>query len=92
MSWNSAPRALRIPTFVIIAMVAFVVGLGIGLTGASHPQVPDERVITKIHVVHDKPQPKPHQLKGDDNHDGVIDEDESGWNCHTMGNKQCGQR
>lgn len=27
---------------------------------------------------------------GDDNHDGVIDEDESGWNCATMGNKVCG--
>jgi hypothetical protein len=31
----------------------------------------------------------PH-LKGDDNGDGVIDEDESGWNCHTMGNHECG--
>jgi hypothetical protein len=27
---------------------------------------------------------------GDDNGDGTIDEDESGWNCHTMGNGICG--
>ncbi|MET8717418.1 hypothetical protein ABZV52_30080 [Streptomyces sp. NPDC004735] len=27
---------------------------------------------------------------GDDNADGRIEEDESGWNCATMGNRQCG--
>lgn len=27
---------------------------------------------------------------GDDNADGVIDEDESGWDCRTMGNLICG--
>lgn len=27
---------------------------------------------------------------GDDNRDGVVDEDESGWDCRTMGNRQCG--
>ncbi|WLP91452.1 hypothetical protein [Gordonia sp. NB41Y] len=29
-------------------------------------------------------------LVGDDNGDGVIDEDESGWDCTTMGNLICG--
>ncbi|WP_406730672.1 hypothetical protein [Streptomyces sp. NBC_01794] len=29
---------------------------------------------------------------GDDNRDGVVDEDESGWDCHTMGNRQCGTK
>ena len=29
-------------------------------------------------------------LSGDDNGDGRIDEDESGWNCETMGNGECG--
>ncbi|MFG2986170.1 hypothetical protein ACGFYQ_33800 [Streptomyces sp. NPDC048258] len=29
-------------------------------------------------------------LAGDDNRDGVIDEDESGWDCARMGNKVCG--
>lgn len=27
---------------------------------------------------------------GDDNADGVIEEDESGWDCTTMGNLICG--
>jgi hypothetical protein len=27
---------------------------------------------------------------GDDNRDGRIDEDETGWDCHVMGNRQCG--
>ncbi|MER6109296.1 hypothetical protein [Streptomyces hirsutus] len=27
---------------------------------------------------------------GDDNRDGIVDEDESGWDCATMGNRQCG--
>lgn len=29
-------------------------------------------------------------LLGDDNRDGIVDEDESGWNCLTMGNRICG--
>jgi hypothetical protein len=29
-------------------------------------------------------------LDGDDNGDGIIDEDESGWDCETMGNLDCG--
>ena len=28
---------------------------------------------------------------GDDNGDGWIEEDESGWNCRTMGNRICGE-
>ncbi|MEV0437694.1 hypothetical protein AB0I84_40880 [Streptomyces spectabilis] len=31
-------------------------------------------------------------LRGDDNRDGRIDEDESGWHCRTMGNRVCGTR
>lgn len=45
-----------------------------------------------------KPAPSPavttpnptEALPGDDNRDGVIDEDESGWDCHRMGNRVCG--
>ncbi|MFD3514838.1 hypothetical protein [Streptomyces sp. NPDC058657] len=29
-------------------------------------------------------------LSGDDNGDGRIDEDESGWDCTRMGNRVCG--
>lgn len=27
---------------------------------------------------------------GDDNRDGIVEEDESGWDCRTMGNRACG--
>lgn len=37
-----------------------------------------------------KSAPTRKALEGDDNHDGRIDEDESGWDCKTMGNKRCG--
>ena len=37
------------------------------------------------------PQPTiSNAIPGDDNGDGIIDEDESGWSCATMGNKVCG--
>lgn len=36
------------------------------------------------------PTPLTTALPGDDNRDGTVDEDESGWDCHTMGNRQCG--
>jgi hypothetical protein len=29
-------------------------------------------------------------LMGDDNRDGIVDEDETGWDCTTMGNRECG--
>lgn len=29
-------------------------------------------------------------VAGDENADGIIDEDEIGWNCKTMGNRICG--
>lgn len=32
----------------------------------------------------------PGALIGDDNSDGLILEDESGWDCRTMGNRICG--
>ena len=32
----------------------------------------------------------PAVVQGDDNRDGIVDEDESGWNCATMGNLICG--
>ncbi|MGW7090010.1 hypothetical protein ACWGH2_41875 [Streptomyces sp. NPDC054871] len=34
--------------------------------------------------------PRPTATVGDDNRDGRIDEDESGWDCRTMGNRVCG--
>ncbi|MFI1012591.1 hypothetical protein [Streptomyces sp. NPDC020965] len=31
-------------------------------------------------------------MRGDDDRDGRISEDEQGWNCRTMGNRICGVR
>lgn len=33
---------------------------------------------------------RPTLITEDDNGDGVITEDESGWDCATMGNRMCG--
>lgn len=41
-------------------------------------------------VPNDAPQRAVPEIQGDDNGDGVIDEDESGWDCRTMGNQICG--
>lgn len=39
----------------------------------------------------DESAPRPTvTVAGDDNRDGVVDEDESGWDCQAMGNRQCG--
>jgi hypothetical protein len=32
----------------------------------------------------------PDAAPGEDNRDGRIEEDESGWDCHRMGNRACG--
>lgn len=37
-----------------------------------------------------QPEPTPEPLVGDDNGDGVIHEDESGWDCRWDGNTVCG--
>ncbi|EKT81858.1 hypothetical protein WSS_A15239 [Rhodococcus opacus M213] len=29
-------------------------------------------------------------IYGDDNHDGYVDEDETGWDCNVNGNQVCG--
>ncbi len=38
------------------------------------------------------PQSVTAPVSGDDNGDGRIDEDESGWDCTAMGNRVCGPR
>ncbi len=38
----------------------------------------------------DAPQRAVPGIPGDDNGDGVISEDESGWDCFAMGNRICG--
>ncbi|MBM4616418.1 hypothetical protein GS534_24545 [Rhodococcus hoagii] len=58
----------------IAAIAAGLCGIGIGYASAPAPADNTTRVA----------------IAGDDNSDGIIDEDESGWNCETMGNRICG--
>ena len=66
---------------VLVGSAAFAVGYGVGWAQEDTIAVP----IPAPAVVNVAP------LVGDDNGDGVIDEDESGWDCRTMGNRVCGR-
>lgn len=71
-------------TAIITALSALAIVLGAGTATA------------EVHApltCTDAPEYMPYGacgLYGDDNGDGYVDEDESGWNCATMGNKVCG--
>ncbi|AFM54986.1 hypothetical protein FGG51_gp006 [Mycobacterium phage Astro] len=41
---------------------------------------------------HGVPDTDSTRIKGDDNGDGYVMEDESGWDCATMGNLICGPK
>lgn len=74
----------------IIASVAIAWA---GLTGSSSPETvaptpEDTMCVYAPEVVAE--QGGVCGLPGDDNGDGFIDEDESGWDCATMGNRICG--
>ena len=60
----------------IAAITAGLCGIGIGYASAPANDAPADT--TRVAIA------------GDDNSDGIIDEDESGWNCRTMGNRICG--
>ncbi|MEU8133264.1 hypothetical protein [Streptodolium elevatio] len=67
-----------------VAMIGAGLALGLAAVGA-------------VHVSTAEPDPKPYSvasgegvLPGDDNNDGRVDEDETGWDCRTMGNRECG--
>ncbi|WIF20595.1 hypothetical protein SEA_JFLIX2_105 [Rhodococcus phage Jflix2] len=60
---------------ILAAIAAGTIGLGVGIA-----IVPVQAPATVTPVA----------ITGDDNSDGIIDEDESGWNCETMGNRICG--
>lgn len=61
---------------IIAAIAAGLCGIGIGYASAPAIETPD--AVSTVAIT------------GDDNSDGIIDEDESGWNCETMGNRICG--
>ncbi|MGI5337741.1 hypothetical protein ACQEVS_10230 [Streptomyces sp. CA-181903] len=71
-----------------LSAVALGVALFAGGNGADGP-VGDTGVIT---VYNDGSPDDRVDAVGDDNRDGYVDEDESGWDCHTMGNHVCGPR
>lgn len=65
---------------------AFAVGVGAGVIDA---EVRDHN--SQLSAVAARGDDQLSTRSGDDNGDGVIDEDESGWNCRTMGNRICGE-
>lgn len=81
----------------LLAAGAAVVALGtLGTLGASDATPTDfatAPTVTQADVVeayNDGWTDGRADLMGDDNRDGYVDEDESGWDCATMGNRQCG--
>ncbi|MFJ2745262.1 hypothetical protein ACIO3O_37020 [Streptomyces sp. NPDC087440] len=72
------PRLSRIRTAILAGTVAAVF---LGTTASLSPaDAPAPAPAPKVTVV----------KTGDDNRDGRIDEDETGWDCATMGNRTCG--
>lgn len=67
---------MNIKRIMLSALVGAVVAAGFSAAYA------DDYLIEETSVVQTVP--------GDDNGDGIIDEDESGWDCATMGNHVCG--
>lgn len=71
-----------------IALLAIATGTFFGIAGTANA----EGVSAPLTCT-DAPEYMPAGacgLPGDDNHDGYVDEDESGWDCATMGNLVCG--
>lgn len=71
-----------------VAASAFVTGMGLAAPASA------EGVSAPLTCT-DAPEYMPAGacgLPGDDNSDGVIDEDESGWICEVMGNRICGPK
>ncbi|MFJ4880125.1 hypothetical protein ACIP93_33625 [Streptomyces sp. NPDC088745] len=68
----------------LAAATAVLVLGGLGALGAS--DITPNDLIPKDRTT----QPEERTKTGDDNRDGRIEEDESGWDCAAMGNRQCG--
>lgn len=62
---------------VWVAMLGFVLGLVVGVSGGSGCSVSEPLPSRSVPV----------SLDGGD---GVVDEDDPGWDCRTMGNRVCG--
>ena len=71
------------PASLLAAGAAVVILGGLGTLTATDATPDDFAPHTDTVTVHA-------DLPGDDNGDGRVDEDESGWDCQTMGNRVCG--
>ncbi|EFV12960.1 hypothetical protein [Segniliparus rugosus] len=82
--------------FVFAALAVFAAAIGVENWAATQDEMADVVVVSSFQTMPDTgsllaPAPETETaLPGDDNGDGVIDEDESGWDCSTMGNGICG--
>lgn len=73
----------------VVTLIALTIGYYLGQDTASrinpdHPFKPEHHQ-TVVYI------PKDAKIPGDDNGDGIIQEDETGWDCRTMGNNICGK-
>ncbi|MEP9391146.1 hypothetical protein ABLE94_02655 [Gordonia sp. VNK1] len=63
--------------FYLVPIAVMALCIHLGLYAHPEPQPVATAAVTTV-------------VPGDDNGDGIIDEDESGWDCATMGNRICG--
>ncbi|MEU3281453.1 hypothetical protein [Streptomyces antibioticus] len=94
------PRLRRPRPAALLAAGAAVIALGtlgtLGTLGASDATPADFATVLTVsqadvvEAYNDGWTDGRADLMGDDNRDGYVDEDESGWDCATMGNRECG--
>lgn len=87
--------AASLPSLLFVAcLLALSVGAA-RTTGPADPSPSTTLIVTPAVPSCSTPadpecEGEPAPLVGDDNDDGTIDEQESGWDCLTMGNQVCG--
>ncbi|MFJ4908541.1 hypothetical protein ACIQCR_16820 [Streptomyces sp. NPDC093249] len=84
---RSSRLLTRFPRSVALLGVTFsAAALALGCAPSADETAPAAPTARTVHVL----SPSPSAGRGDDNGDGFVDEDESGWDCRTMGNRLCG--
>lgn len=84
-------RSIVRTSALLAALVAAPVLLAVGCQGATNSSLPTQEPVTRATTIV-TPSMTTAALIGDDNRDGIIREEESGWKCRTMGNSRCGKR
>ncbi|MER5301386.1 hypothetical protein ABT039_18190 [Streptomyces lasiicapitis] len=80
-------RPARLAALLAAGLATAALGLVASLSSESGAQRAASS--TQTATVHGDGRTGP---RGDENRDGRIDEDESGWDCRTTGNRVCGNR